>query len=66
MSWADILKIAGDYGQSGLFVGFLVWQQLHAEARRDKIDRDRIEADKEMAAAIVLMRATLEGMRHVP
>ncbi|MFN3469951.1 MAG: hypothetical protein ACK4Z7_09605 [Novosphingobium sp.] len=41
-------QIITSFGPSGAFVGYLIWQQM----RRDKIDGERVETDKELATAL--------------
>ena len=46
---ASILsQIITGFGPAGAFVAYLIWQQM----RRDKIDHERIETDKELATAL--------------
>lgn len=46
---ASILsQIITGFGPAGAFVGYLIWQQM----RRDKIDVERIETDKELATVL--------------
>lgn len=41
-------EIITSFGPAGAFVAYLIWQQM----RRDKIDLDRVETDKELATAL--------------
>lgn len=46
---ASILsQVITGFGPAGAFVAYLIWQQM----RRDAIDKERIEADKELATAL--------------
>ena len=54
---ASILsQIITGFGPAGSFVGYLIWQQM----RRDKIDQDRIEADKQLAAALATLTVVID------
>lgn len=55
-----LIEALGQFGPMGLMVGYLVWR----EQRRDKIDRDRIEADVKMAEAISILTVKLEGLNR--
>lgn len=57
MSTPDLLTLAGQFGFSGLFVGYLIWR----DTRRDKIDKERIEADKALATSLALLDATIKA-----
>lgn len=53
-------EIITSFGPAGGFVAYLIWSQM----RRDAIDRDRIEADKLMAASIAALTETIKSWRH--
>lgn len=48
MEASIISQIITGFGPAGAFVGYLIWQQM----RRDKIDRERIETDVQLATAL--------------
>lgn len=53
---ASILsQIITGFGPAGAFIGYLIWQQM----RRDKIDHERIETDKELSAALATLTAAI-------
>lgn len=54
-------QIITGFGPAGAFVAYLIWQQM----RRDKIDHDRIETDKELASALATLTSAIrEGGRR--
>lgn len=55
-----ISQIITGFGPTGAFVGYLIWQQM----RRDTIDRDRIEADRELATALATLKTVIDGMKR--
>ena len=70
MDAGALLQLAGQFGPLGLFVGYLIWRELRTEkAAREReaaaaeLAEKRIEADKGLATALALLRATIEGMR---
>lgn len=55
---ASILsQIITGFGPAGAFVAYLIWQQM----RRDKIDHDRIETDKELATALANLTTAINN-----
>lgn len=48
MDQTVLSQIITNFGPAGSFVGYLIWQQM----RRDKIDQERVETDKELATAL--------------
>jgi hypothetical protein len=56
---SQIIQLAGDFGPMGLFVGYLVWAQM----RREKLDKDRIDADKALATSLALLEQAVRGRR---
>jgi hypothetical protein len=59
MEASIISEIITGFGPTGAFVGYLIWQQM----RRDAIDRDRIEADRELATALATLKTVIDGIR---
>ena len=55
MEASIISQIITGFGPAGAFVGYLIWQQM----RRDKIDHERIETDKQLAAALATLTAAI-------
>lgn len=70
MDAAELLKLAGQFGSLGLFIGYLIWREMRTEKtarereeRATELGEKRIEADKGLATALALLRATIEGLR---
>lgn len=55
----DIVQLASQFGAPGLLIGFMVWDR----SIRNKMDRDRTEADVKMAEAITLLSERLNHVR---
>jgi hypothetical protein len=60
MEASIISEIITGFGPTGAFVGYLIWQQM----RRDAIDRDRIDADRELATALATLKTVIDGMKR--
>jgi hypothetical protein len=60
MEASIISQIITGFGPTGAFVGYLIWQQM----RRDAIDRERVEADRELASALATLKTVIDGMKH--
>jgi hypothetical protein len=58
----EILQIAGQFGPSGVFIWYLIWQQR----RQDQISEKRIDADIKMTQAMTLLTSAVENLRRVP
>lgn len=57
MSTPDILTMVSQLGFTGLFAAYIMWRDI----RRDKIDRERIEADKALATSLALLDQTIKA-----
>lgn len=58
---ASILsEIIKGFGPAGAFVAYLIWSQM----RRDTLDKDRLDADKELASALARLTSAIEGWKH--
>lgn len=53
-----ISQVITGFGPTGAFVGYLIWQQM----RRDAIDRERIEADRQLASALATLKTVIDGL----
>jgi hypothetical protein len=61
MEASIISQIITGFGPAGAFVGYLIWREM----RRDRIDSDRIETDKLLAATLATLTAAIEhGGKH--
>lgn len=56
---AALIQVFAQSGSMGLLVFYLMWR----EVRREKLDRERIEADKALAVALTLLEASIKGLR---
>lgn len=71
MDIAGLLQLAGDFGQMGLFVGYLIWRESRYEKRRaaEVAERNRLhEADiaarEKQAVAFNALATVIEGRWH--
>lgn len=60
MEQSILIDIITKFGSAGAFVAYLIWQQM----RRDGIDRERIEADKQLAGILASLKTLIEGQRR--
>jgi hypothetical protein len=58
MEASIISQVITGFGPTGAFVGYLIWQQM----RRDKIDSERIDADRALATALATLKTVIDGM----
>ena len=56
---ADIVAIAADYGSSGLLLAYMVWDKLGQR----RLDRERIEADLNVARALTNLASQINHVR---
>lgn len=59
MDAGDLLQMAGQFGSTGLLIGYVIWDKLRADAKwraheekRLRQDEARTEADKGLALAL--------------
>lgn len=62
MNANDVLQVASQFGPSGVFIWYLIWQQR----RQDQISEKRIDADIKMTQAMTLLTSAVENIRRVP
>jgi hypothetical protein len=55
----EMLTLAGQFGPLGLMIAYLIWR----ESRAEKVMRERIEADLELARSLAVLSVKIEGMR---
>lgn len=55
-----IAHLASQFGPTGLIIGFLVWNKLTIEKDRMNLDRERVEADKQLAASLAALKTAFE------
>lgn len=61
-----IMQLASQFGPTGLIIGYLVWNRLTVEKDRQKIDQERIEADKDLSASLATLTTVITQMRERP
>ena len=57
----QLIALLPQYGQMGVFICYLLWR----DGQQAKAAEKRVSADLEMAQAITLLSARMEGVRHV-
>ena len=57
---AGLISLASQYGAPGLIILYLVWERLTVGKERAQIDRERIEADKALAASLAALTTTIQ------
>jgi hypothetical protein len=62
MDQTVLSQIITSFGPAGSFVGYLIWQQM----RRDKIDQERVETDKELATALANLTNAINNNSRGP
>lgn len=61
MEHANIIaELAGQFGPTGLIIGYLVWERRTSSRERMTYDRERLEADKALAASLAALKTTIE------
>jgi len=58
----EFVAAFGQFGPLGLMIAYLVWRERAGAERRDKVDQDRIEADKAMASALTALTVTIQAL----
>lgn len=71
MDIAGLLQLAGDFGQMGLFVAYLVWRESRDDKRRasevaerNKLHEADIAARERHAVAFNALATVIEGRFH--
>jgi hypothetical protein len=54
-------ELAQQFGPTGLIIGYLVWDRLTNVKERLGFDRERLEADKALAASLAALTTVIRG-----
>lgn len=54
----------GQFGPLGLMIGYLVWEKARVTDERQKIERERTESDKALAAALSALTVTIQHLEQ--
>lgn len=57
MTVTDLLALAQSYGPPGMLLAYMVWDKIG----QNKLSRERIAADIDMARAITMLTAKIDG-----
>lgn len=58
----ELLTAFGQFGPLGLMIAYLIWREHAGGEARRQIEKERIEADKALAASLSAMTVTLQHM----
>ncbi|UXC93137.1 hypothetical protein EGM87_22845 [Sphingobium sp. RSMS] len=61
---AEMWTTLGQFGPLGLMIGYLVWDKSRGDDTRQKIDKDRTESDKALAAALSALTVTIQHLEQ--
>ncbi len=56
-----IAELAAQFGPSGMIIGYLVWDRLTTVKERLAFDRERLDADKALAASLAALTTVIRG-----
>lgn len=59
MEVSIIADLAKEFGPTGLIIGYLVWDRLTTVKERLTFDRERLEADKSLAASLAALTTAI-------
>ncbi|MBO0750392.1 MAG: hypothetical protein J2O44_08195 [Porphyrobacter sp.] len=72
MNIGDVLHLAQSYGAAGMIVAYFAWRDWRRDQRDDKreaerlrLERERIEADLEVARGFVMFATKLDVLADV-
>lgn len=55
----ELMQMASSFGAPGLLIAFMIWDRKE----QNKINRERIQADLDMARSLTLLSAKLDHVR---
>lgn len=61
MEHSIIADLASQFGPTGLIIGYLVWEKLTTGKEKLAFDRERLEADKALAASLAALTTAIQG-----
>jgi hypothetical protein len=59
MEQSFILELAAGFGPAGLIIGWLVWERMTIGKERLAYDRERLEADRQLAASLAALTTVI-------
>ncbi|AJP72917.1 hypothetical protein [Sphingomonas hengshuiensis] len=57
-----IAQLAGQFGATGLIIGYLIWDRRTTGKERMTFDLARLEADKALAASLAALKTIIEKL----
>lgn len=64
MEASIIGDLAAQFGPSGLIIGYLIWDRMTTGKERMTYDRERLEADKALAASLAALTVAIQQGGH--
>lgn len=61
MEHSIIADLASQFGPTGLIIGYLVWERLTVGKEKLAFDRERLDADKSLAAALASLTTAIQA-----
>jgi hypothetical protein len=61
---AEMWTAFTQFGALGLMIGYLIWDKTRKDDERDKIQRERTESDKALAAALAALTVTIQHLEQ--
>lgn len=58
----ELINAFGDFGPLGLMIFYLIWRERTGAEKRGELERERIESDKALAAAMSAVAVTLQHL----
>ncbi|WP_303763845.1 hypothetical protein [Sphingobium yanoikuyae] len=57
-----MFTLLGQFGPLGLMIAYLIWDKSRKDDERDKIQKERTEADKALAASLAALTVTIQHL----
>ena len=65
LGFADVLQIAGQFGSTGLVVGYLIWRERGERQDRKETAAADIIAREKLASSLTALSMVIQGRPHV-